>query len=183
MDGFTLVDGVVALVVVVSALLAYARGFVRELLAIAGWGIAAVVAFAFAGSVRPLVGQIPYVRDIANSCELSLIVAFAGVFAVVLVLVGIFAPLFASLVQRSAVGPVDQGLGFLFGVVRGLLLVAVAFFFYKTVLDAQDIAMVENSRSAVVFGGLIDGYDPADSEQTVGWIEQQYQRLTGECAP
>jgi len=37
MDGFTIIDGVVALIIVLSALLAYSRGFVREGLAIAGW--------------------------------------------------------------------------------------------------------------------------------------------------
>ena len=42
MEGFTIIDGVVALVIVVSALLAYGRGLVRETLAIAGWVIAAV---------------------------------------------------------------------------------------------------------------------------------------------
>lgn len=48
MDGFTLVDAAVALVVVVSAILAYSRGVVRELLAIAGWVVAAVAAFTLA---------------------------------------------------------------------------------------------------------------------------------------
>ena len=45
MEGFTIVDGVVALIIVVSALLAYSRGLVREGLAIAGWILAAGLAF------------------------------------------------------------------------------------------------------------------------------------------
>ena len=48
MDGFTIIDGVVALFIVLSALLAYSRGFVREALAIAGWVAAGIVAFVFA---------------------------------------------------------------------------------------------------------------------------------------
>ena len=44
MDGFTIVDGVVAVVIILSAILAYARGFVRESLAILGWIGAAVLA-------------------------------------------------------------------------------------------------------------------------------------------
>jgi uncharacterized membrane protein required for colicin V production len=43
MDGFTIIDGVVALVIVLSALLAYSRGLVREGLAIAGWIVAGVL--------------------------------------------------------------------------------------------------------------------------------------------
>ena len=41
----------VAVVIVVSALLAYSRGLVRELLAIAGWIGATIVAFIFADQV------------------------------------------------------------------------------------------------------------------------------------
>ena len=38
-----------------------------------------------------------------------------------LLLISIFIPLFAGAVQRSALGGVDQALGFLFGVLRGAL--------------------------------------------------------------
>ena len=44
MDGFTYVDGIVALILVVSAILAYSRGLVRETMAIAGWIVAAIAA-------------------------------------------------------------------------------------------------------------------------------------------
>ena len=40
MDGFTIIDGIVAAVIILSAILAYARGFVRESLAILGWIVA-----------------------------------------------------------------------------------------------------------------------------------------------
>ena len=63
MEGFTIIDGVVAIVIVVSALLAYSRGFVREVLAIAGWIGAAVLAFIFADQAQPLVRQIPVLGD------------------------------------------------------------------------------------------------------------------------
>ena len=43
MEGFTLVDGAVALIIIISALLAYSRGLVRESLAILGWVAAAVL--------------------------------------------------------------------------------------------------------------------------------------------
>jgi len=58
-EGFTIIDGVVAVVIILSALLAYSRGFVRETLSIAGWVAAAVLAFMFAGQAEPLVREIP----------------------------------------------------------------------------------------------------------------------------
>ena len=140
MEGFTIIDGVVAVVIILSALLAYGRGFVREAMAIAGWIAAAVIAFLFAPRVEPLVREIPVVGEfVTDSCELSIIVAFALVFAVALIVVSLFTPLFSSVVQRSALGGIDQGLGFLFGVARGILLVAIAFFVYDTVITGQNI--------------------------------------------
>jgi membrane protein required for colicin V production len=69
MEGFTLVDGVVLAIVVLSAVLAYARGLMREFLSIAGWIGAALVGFIFAPSVEPLVSAIPGLdKGIGTSC-------------------------------------------------------------------------------------------------------------------
>ena len=182
MDGFTLVDAGVAVIVLLSGVLAYSRGLVRELMAILGWIGAAVVAFIFADQVEPLVRQIPFVGDfIGDSCELAIIAAFAAVFAIALVIVSIFTPLFSSAIQRSAIGGLDQGLGFFFGVLRGILLVAVAFFVYDTIFAAQQFAVVDNSRSASVFAQLTGRIEEQNPEQALGWITQQYQNLVGNC--
>lgn len=182
MEGFTIIDGVVAAIIVVSALLAYSRGIVREAMAIAGWIGATILAFIFADQVQPLIRQIPVLGDfIGDSCELSIIASFAAVFAVALVVVSIFTPLFSSIVQRSALGGLDQGAGFLFGVLRGILLCAVAFFVYQTVLSTQSIAMVEDSRSAKIFSRFTGQIENRDPEAALGWITKQYEQLVGEC--
>ena len=183
MDGFTIIDGVVAAVIVVSALLAYSRGFVREAMAIAGWIGATIVAFLFADAAVPLVRQVPKLGDfIGSSCELSIIAAFAVVFAIALLIVSLFTPLFSSVVQRSMLNAPDQALGFLFGVLRGVLLVAVGFFVYQTVLSTQDIGIIEDSRSARIFnrfGGTLEEQEP---EAALGWITTQYSQLIDSCA-
>lgn len=182
MDGFTIIDGIVAAVIILSAILAYARGFVRESLSILGWVGAAVVAFLFAAAVRPLIGQIPYLdRLLADSCELATIAAFAVVFAIALVLFSIITPLFSSVVQRSALGGVDQGMGFLFGVARGVLLVAVAFIVYDRVMASTPVATVDNSRSAQVFERLSGQVDREIPQDAPGWIITRYNQLVGDC--
>ncbi|PCJ05620.1 MAG: colicin V production CvpA [Rhodobacteraceae bacterium] len=182
MEGFTIIDGVVALIIVVSALLAYARGFAREAMAIAGWVAAAVLAFIFAPQVEPLMGEIPVIGEfISDSCELSIIAAFAAVFALALIVVSFFTPLFSSLVQRSALGGLDQGFGFFFGVLRGILLVAIGFFLYNVVMTGQSFTMVDESRSAVVFERMIVKIEDRDPEQALGWITQQYEQLISNC--
>ncbi|MDZ4094741.1 MAG: CvpA family protein [Paracoccaceae bacterium] len=182
MEGFTIIDGVVAVVILLSAILAYSRGLVREAMAILGWIGAAVLAFLFAPQVQPLVKEIPVLNKfLGESCELSIIAAFAGVFAVGLVLASLFTPLLSGAIQRTALGGIDQGLGFLFGVVRGVLLVAVAFIVYDRAVAANTVPMVDNSRSAKVFAsfqGSLDANIPTDAP---GWIVARYEALVGSC--
>jgi membrane protein required for colicin V production len=182
MEGFTLVDAVVAVVIVMSAILAYSRGFVRETLAIVGWVAAAVLAYIFAPQAEPLVKQIPVLdKYLGDSCELSIIAAFAAVFALSLVVVSIFTPLFSSVVQRSALGGLDQGLGFLFGVLRGIILVAIAFVVYDRVMVNSVLPVVDDSRSAKIFSSLQGNLDEQMPKDAPGWIVARYEELVGSC--
>jgi membrane protein required for colicin V production len=183
MESFTLIDGIVAVVVILSAILAYSRGLVREVLAIAGWVVAAIVAFIFAPRAEPLVREIPVLSDfLGGSCELSIIAAFAGVFAIALIVMSIFVPLFAGAVQRSALGGVDQGLGFLFGVLRGAVLIAVAILVYDRVTGAEGIAWVEASQTKALFGQVADRLTGSlDDQAMIGWVTDQYEALIGAC--
>lgn len=183
MEGFTIIDGVVAVIIVLSALLAYSRGLVREMMAILGWVAAAIVAFIFAPQIEPMVKEVPAIGSfLSDSCELSLIAAFAAVFALALVVVSFFTPLFSSAVRRSALGGLDQALGFLFGVARGILLVAIAFFVYESVVTDQSFTFVDDSRSALVFERFTDQIAARDPEAALGWITRQYEELVAVCA-
>ena len=182
MDGFTLIDGIAAGVIVLSAILAYSRGFVREGMAIAGWVGAAILAFLFAPTVQPLVKEIPVLNKfLADNCELSIVAAFAGVFAIGLIIASLFTPLFSSVVQRSALGGVDQGLGFLFGVARGVLLIAVAFFVYDKAALANSVKMVDDSRSAKVYASFQDSITASVPDNVPNWIIGRYNDLTSVC--
>ena len=182
MDGFTLIDGIVAAVVLISAVLAWSRGLVREVMAIAGWVVAAVLAFLFAPAVEPWMREIPMVGDfLADSCELSVIAAFATVFAVALMLAALFTPLFSSAIRRSPLGGIDSGLGFLFGAARGVLLVAVALIAYDRAMAPGTLPMIDDSRSAAVFANVADGIESAIPEDAPNWIVQRYEDLVSVC--
>lgn len=183
MEGFTLVDGIVAVIIVVSAILAYSRGLVRELMAILGWIGAAILAFVFAPSAQPLVREIPMVGEfLRDSCELSIVAAFVVVFCVGLILAALFTPLLSSAIQKSALGGVDQALGFLFGVLRGALLVAIAFIVYDRALSTQQVAMIDNSRSQLVFASVQDRINEQVPTDAPGWVLERYNALTAVCA-
>jgi membrane protein required for colicin V production len=183
MEGFTLVDAIVLAVIALSAVLAYARGLVRESLSIVGWVLAAFAGFYFAPRVEPLMREVPYLRDVlGTNCELGILAGFAAAFVVALILVSIVTPLIAGAVQNSAIGPVDQGLGFLFGIVRGVLLVVVALIVYNTVFGgAGGIEQVDRSHSIGMFGDLERRIAAMLPEDTPQWIAGQYDQLTQSC--
>jgi membrane protein required for colicin V production len=184
MEGFNIVDGIVLATVVISSLLAYSRGLVREVMAIVGWVAAAIAAFVFAPQVMPLVKEIPVVGPIlSDSCELSIIASFAAVFAIALLLVSFFTPLLSSVVNKSMLGKLDQSLGFIFGVLRGIALIAIGFFAYNTVLSAESFPMIDKSRSAQVFGDMAGAIQERNPERALGWVTLQYEQLVSVCEP
>ena len=83
--------------------------------------------------------------------------------------------------QRSILGGLDQGLGFLFGVARGVLLVVVAIIIYDRVVADQSIPMIDDSRTARVVAEMsapIDNVVPSDAPD---WVQSTYNTLTSHC--
>ena len=64
---------------------------------------------------------------------------------------------------------------------RGILLIAVAFFVYDTIFASQQFAVIDDSRSAEVFAQLTGQIEEQNPEQALGWITEQYQQLVGSC--
>ena len=120
---FTLLDGVVVLVVLISAVLAMIRGFTREVFSIASWVAAAAVAYFFWDDA--IVYVEPYVED----KNIALGITIAGLFFVTLIIVSIITMRISDFVLDSRAGPLDRTLGFVFGAARGLLLVIIAVLF------------------------------------------------------
>ena len=117
------VDLVVLGVILISGLLALARGLVREALGLGAWAIAAFVASPF--GVFPLVD--PWARQQVHDTALADTLAFIGVFVIVLILLSLLAGAIASAIRGSVLGSLDRTLGLVFGLLRGAALVCVAY--------------------------------------------------------
>lgn len=122
---FTVLDGIVLVVTLVSAVLAMVRGFVREVLSIASWVVAAIAAYAFYDDLLPLVSK--YIHH----PQLALAASIGGVFLVTLIVVSIITMKISDFVIDSRIGFVDRALGFVFGAARGILLLVVAMLFFN----------------------------------------------------
>lgn len=112
MTGF---DYAVLAIVGISVLISIMRGFVREVLALASWVVAFIVAKLYALDVVPLLPE-----AIPNA-ELKMLAAFLIVFLATLLLCSLLAIAIAHIFKKAGLGWVDRGLGAVFGFARGLL--------------------------------------------------------------
>lgn len=182
MSDFNIVDGVILALVIISSLLAYSRGLVRELMSIAAWIIAAFFAYFFAPQVSPFVQEIPYIGPIlSDSCELAILASFASVFVIALMLISVFTPLLSVVINKTSLNKPDQALGFIFGVLRGIALVAISFFAYQTILSSGTFVLLEESQSAKVFEGMANDIAEKNPEKALGWLTIQYEKLVSVC--
>jgi len=113
----TIFDIAVLVIVALSALLGWWRGFMYELFSLLGWVAAYVVARMFSAQL------IPYIPQALGAESLRVAAAFAAVFIVVLIVGAIVAWLLARLAKFAGLAGMDGKFGAMFGVVRGVLLV------------------------------------------------------------
>ena len=116
MTGF---DYVVLGIVGLSVLLSIMRGFVREILALASWVIAFIVARLYATDLIPLLPE-----AIPNDA-LKMLAAFLIVFLTTLLLCSLLAIALSQLFKKAGLGFLDRGLGAVFGALRGALVVCL----------------------------------------------------------
>jgi membrane protein required for colicin V production len=115
------VDIIVIAVVAISALIAFLRGFVREVLTIGSWlGASLVTLYGF-----PLLQ--PRFEQWISSKLAADIVCGISLFLGSLIIFSIFSHMIARFVRGSALTAVDRSLGLLFGLVRGAILVSLAY--------------------------------------------------------
>ncbi len=116
MTGF---DYAVLAIVGVSVLLSIMRGFVREVLALISWVAAFIVARLYALEL------VPMLPEAIPSAELKMLAAFLIVFLTTLLLCSLLAIALSHIFKKVGLGWIDRGLGAVFGVLRGILVVCI----------------------------------------------------------
>lgn len=105
----------------ISGLLAFSRGFVREVLSILAWVVSFVVALQFYPQLSP------YVQRYIESQQIADAIAMGAIFIVSLVILWVISSAISRRVQNSEVGALDRSLGFLFGLLRGAVIVSLLY--------------------------------------------------------
>jgi membrane protein required for colicin V production len=161
----TLLDVILLAVMLISALLAMVRGFMREVLSIASWAAAALLTLYAYPRLKPVVLQY-FSNDIVAS-----VITIGGVFLGTLLIVSVITIKISDTILDSRVGALDRTLGFLFGLARGLVIVVVAFLFFAWLVpDRSQPEWVKNAKSRVVLQGTgqwLMSMLPDDPESTI----------------
>lgn len=125
-------DAAVILVLLISAFLAYARGFVHEVLSIGGW-IGAIFATFYGFPYLK-----PYARELIAIELAADLAAGLVIFIVSLVILSYVSRGISKKVQSSALNALDRALGFLFGLARGAVVVCIAYLGLGLILPANE---------------------------------------------
>src|SRR6201996_1963466 len=118
---FTFIDFLVITVIIVSAAYAAYRGMMSETLTIFAWAAAPFATLYFGPWL------VPMARSMIAARWLAAPAAYFVVFLVVFIPLSFMSHRFSQGVKNSPIGPLDRGLGIAFGVVRGLVVVGLAY--------------------------------------------------------
>lgn len=113
----TIFDYLVLFVLICSVVISTLRGLVKEILSLLGWIVAFVVANAYGAGLAPLL------PDVIPGETARLIVAFIALFLGVRILMGLLSLAIGALVEATGLSLADRGLGGLFGLARGIVIV------------------------------------------------------------
>lgn len=116
----TIFDYLVLFVLIASVVISTLRGLVKEILSLVGWIVAFVVANAYGAQLAPLL------PDVIPGATARLIVAFIALFLGVRILMGLLSMAIGALVAATGLSLADRGLGGLFGLARGIVIVLAA---------------------------------------------------------
>lgn len=126
----TYLDAALLAMMLVSGLLAMYRGFTREVLSILSWIAAAGAALYFVLYHKSAAEQLA--QQFHSPVVVAQIATGAIIFLLVLVIVHLVTARVSDSILDSSVGMIDRVLGFVFGAVRGFVLIVIPFMFYES---------------------------------------------------
>jgi membrane protein required for colicin V production len=162
-SNLTIFDWATAVAISLLAVGGFVRGFTHEALSLAGWVLAAVMVRMFHEGTTLWLQ--PRIGNAALAAGMAFVLLFFGT-AIVIRLVASLAGIIA---KGSPAGPVDRILGFGFGGLKGVLVMAAVFVLAQFATGLFDSnrrapAWLQDSRSAPVLALAAD--------TMVGWIRE-----------
>lgn len=177
---FTLLDVILIVISLLSATLAMMRGFSREVLSVLSWvcaALAGIYAF-FNPAIKGLAQGFITPEWLAN------LVAVASAFLLTLFIISFLTVRISDMILDSRIGFIDRSLGFAFGLVRGLLIVLIAYMLFSKLipLEAQP-EWVQKARSHALLQSWSDTLYASIPEDTGAQIKHIQEKTKGTMDP
>lgn len=125
-------DIVFLVILLISALFGFLRGFVKEVLAVAGWIGAIFVSLYLFPFAQPLA------RDFIANMLIADILTGAVIFILSLVILSYMSHAISEKVKASSLGALDRSLGIFFGIARGFILLGIGWLIFVQFISEKD---------------------------------------------
>ena len=132
LSALTLIDYATIILLLISGGLATLRGMTRELLGLVGWPISIFAAKFSQPYLEPMLTDLIKVEGISAA------LAWGVPFVIVVVLWFAFASLVSPGLSKAGLGGLDRWLGFLFGLIRGFVIVVILYIGAVIVAEGED---------------------------------------------
>ena len=152
---FTILDVALFFIVIISGLLAMTRGFLREFFSIVAWVAAALAVMVF----YPILEE--DALKLITHDKIAQAALAASLFIGTLIIVSIVSYMITDKLLASKIGALDRTLGFIFGGLRGFLLVVACYLGLLLIMpnesshsteisSARSIGMIKNSSDILL---------------------------------
>jgi len=143
-----IIDIVVGAVVLISAIISFLRGLIRETLTIAGVIGGLFAAMYFGPKLSPTFKNWLSVTEQNNEKLFDIvpmgivadISAYAAVFILVVIIISVISHFTSATVKAMGLGPIDRTLGVVFGIVRAVILLALLYLPFHLLMEEDSKA-------------------------------------------
>ncbi len=161
----SMIDYLIIAIIAFSVIVSLLRGFVREVLSLASWVVAFIIASRFYPYLTPYLiqfsanfSQTDTLYSFLSSEIIRNGIAIVLLFVVTLIVGGIVNYLIAQLVDKTGLSGTDRVLGGCFGFLRGLLIVAAILFFVDTFTNFAQHELWRESKLIPHFGFIVEWF-------------------------
>lgn len=116
MGAWNWLDGVLAVIIVVSIIMAIGKGLIRELISLAALVVGIIVAAA------EYTRAAYWFQDLTRSREIALAAGFLTIFVLILIAGAVISLIARFFIRRAGIEWFDRFLGGIFGLIRGVLI-------------------------------------------------------------
>src|SRR3989339_167678 len=163
---FNWLDYGILSVIILSVVISFFRGFIKETVSLVIW----IIAFLIAVKFSPDIGK--HFQSSIHSSFISTAIAFVVIFVLILIVGALVNSLIGALIEKTGMHATDRLFGIVFGFARGVLIVGI-FLMLVNMTSFDKDSVVKQSSLLPHFQGLatwLQNFVPKEVKNTSDWL-------------